>query len=118
MHELIDESRGPGTPVDGGTLLRTMQEIWQALGHDDGRVPPLDEVLQEIRALKVTQDDRDAERPGGMHDATYATDDVIPRPTPEGFQQVSYNAFGMTITGYSAEDVLRIRAARLAEVQR
>lgn len=44
---VIDETSGPGKPVDAQALY----EIWRALGHPDGRVPLLDEVLIEIRTL-------------------------------------------------------------------
>ncbi len=118
MTEVVDETNGPSRSLTGDTqhvIDRMLGEIWQALGYPAGRVPVLDEVLQEIRNL------RDAEPVERVRHA-----DITPLMPDEeedepheviengglilpAVQSVTYGAFGMTITGYSANEVMQIR---------
>jgi hypothetical protein len=107
-HEIVDETRGPGVPLTGGNLY----EIWQSLGKPDRRTPTLDEVLQEIRLLR----ERDvpperAELPPFPHN-----EKVVLEPPLDGggLRQMTYPD-GQVITGYSADDVLKLREAYLEE---
>ncbi len=110
--EVVDETNGPGRPAGGDTqhvIDRMLGEIWQALGYPAGRVPVLDEVLQEIRNL------RDAEPAQHVRHADITP--LMPDDEPEGsfaLSSVSYPD-GMIFTGYSVDDVLKLRAAALAE---
>ncbi len=116
--EVVDETNGPGRPITGDTqhvVDRMLSEIWQALGYPPGRVPVLDEVLQEIRNL------RDAEPPQHVRHADITPlmpdeDEDEPHEVIENgglilpaVQSVTYGAFGMTIVGYSAAEVMQIR---------
>jgi hypothetical protein len=98
---VVDETNGPGRRMDA--LDNALQEIYWALGNpvSDKRIPTLDEVLLEIRNLRdgaEVQDDV-------SDPVEYVPQSALALPS------VSYGAFGMTIMGFSAEDVLRIRQA-------
>lgn len=111
--EIVDETRGPGRPLSTTeTLSRALTEIWVTLGHEDGHTPTLDEVLIEIRGLKSLE-----------QSAQWGTnaDTTPPMPANEyvepDIRSVTYGAFGMTATGYSADDVLKLREAYAVEQQ-
>ena len=111
---LIDETSGPGRPVDGQDSWitnRMLGEIGQALGHSAGYTPTLDEVLQEIRRLRKEADDRATTRLGEEQDEDVPYVHVVADKT------VTWGAFGMTVVGYPADDVLKIRQAYVAERQ-
>jgi hypothetical protein len=98
--EIVDETRGPGTPLMGGNL----QEIWKALGHDDGRIPVLDEVLQEIDRLRAKP----------LIPTFPHNEKTVVQPAPDGLRQMTYPD-GQVITGYTADDVLKLRIEYLRE---
>jgi hypothetical protein len=104
-HEVVDETNGPGRPFPTASY-NAMYELWQALGHEDGRMPLFDEVLAEIRKLV---DERKIIRhadvtPLLMDDEDDSSPVVLVR-YPDG----------MVLAGYSADDVLRIRAAEVGQ---
>lgn len=100
---VIDETSGPGKPVGLPLFAESLREIWEALGHDDGRVPTLDEVLIEIRELVDDENIPDTRHGEPVH----------LRPGPS----VTWGAFGMTVLGYSADDAIRLRQAYMQEKQ-
>jgi hypothetical protein len=113
-HEVVDETNGPGT-VHSRHLDNTLKEIWLALEKGDHRTPTLDEVLVEIRGLVAFRtlcvQNEMAEM--GMPEMP---DDEDPART-FGLSSVFYPD-GMTIAGFSSDDVLKIRSAALAEKSR
>jgi hypothetical protein len=111
--QMVDESRGPGKPLSFATDLA---EIWEALGHYDGRSPSLDEVLIEVRDLM---------RIRSLHhvkDARQNSDQDAPEfletedEDYHGVRSVTWGTSGMTVVGYSVEDVLAIRKAYQEEM--
>ncbi len=110
-YEVIDETNGPGT-VHSRQLDNTLKEIWLALEKGDHRIPTLDEVLVEIRGLvafrTLAVQNEMAEM--GLPEMP---DDEDPART-FGLSSVFYPD-GMTIAGFSTDDVLKIRAAAVAE---
>jgi hypothetical protein len=128
--EIIDETNGPGRVLNQQDAERMqLREIWRALGFEDNREPMLDEVLIEIRDLVAVRQSvrnrhirpnrqlsRDADITPLMPDEDADEDEDEPHEVIENgglvlpaVQSVTYGAFGMTITGYSAAEVMQIR---------
>ncbi len=127
-HEVVDETNGPGRSLTGGIPERTQSvidrmlgEIWVALGHPNDRTPTLDEVLLDIRRLvqfyedTIQQDEHERVRHADITPLLMEEEDETGSSWTVTQPSVTYGPFGMSITGYSVDDVLRIRAAEVTD---
>ncbi len=115
---VIDETSGPGFPLGNGNEVanQVLFEIWQALGHQDSRVPVLDEVLQEIRSWQRRAREAEALAYGDNSDESAEERAQGQNVRVVADKTVSWGAFGMTVIGYEADDVLKIRRAYKQEL--